>query len=76
MQLIVNLISMTIFVQILTVEEAFVCPTSIVSDGDKTYNILESDTNKKVKKQRREQSTVKEVNTKKLSIPILLIILK
>ena len=54
-----------------TAEEAFVCPTSIVSDGDKTYNILESDTNKKVKKQRREQSTVKEVNTKKLSIPII-----
>ena len=54
-----------------TIEEAFVCPTSIVSDGDKTYNILESDTNKKVKKQRREQSTVKEINTKKLSIPII-----
>ena len=33
-------------------------PNFIVSDGDKTYNILESNTNKKVK-QRREQSTVK-----------------
>ena len=54
-----------------TIEEAFVCPTSIVSDSDKTYNILESDTNKKVKKQRREQSIVKEINTKKLSIPII-----
>ena len=54
-----------------TIEDAFRCPTAIISDSNYTYDVFESSTTQPRKKH-KEQTLMREQGIKKLSIPVIL----